>query len=703
MGDLCKVTINGADYEVPADYTIMQACEEAVGVEIPRFCYHERLSIAGNCRMCLVEWVGAPKPQASCALQIKDLRPNRDGSPAHIRTDSDIVKKARQGVMEFLLINHPLDCPICDQGGECDLQDQAMAYGRDGTRFSENKRAVDDKYMGPLVNTIMTRCIQCTRCVRFITEVAGVEEIGMVGRGEDAQITTYLEKALVSELSGNVIDLCPVGALTSKPYAFNARPWELEKVASVDVMDALGANIRVDSRDGKVLRVLPVSHDGINEEWISDKTRFACDGLSRQRLDRPYIRENGRLRIATWDEALAMAGEKLRGNPARIAALAGDLCDVESMKALLDLLDNLGVKHRDCRQDGSILAGPRCSYLFNSHIQAIEQADAVLIIGADPRFDAPLINSRIRKSWLYGKSNIGLIGPACDLTYSYTHLGHRPEDIGRFTRARSGFAAQFKRAERPMLILGSDVFTRTDSYQIMSLIAALVKKFKLIRPEWNGYNVLHKAAARVGGLDLGFLPAREGLGTQAILAAARAGELDTVYLLGADEIDMTALENTFVIYQGHHGDAGAHVADVILPAAAYTEKDGLYVNLEGRVQTGMRAVPPKGQAREDWAIIRALSAHAGQTLPYDSLVQLREKLFEDYTQLASIDHVQLPDETAFDLSHLCAAGAPSDQPFAQEDRNFYLTNVIARASETMAQCAKIKPDRNQEQSKEDRG
>ena len=688
MTDLFKININGTEYEVPGDYTVMQACEEAAGAEIPRFCYHERLSVAGNCRMCLVEWEGAPKPQASCALQVKDLRPNRDGSPANIRTDSAQVKKAREGVMEFLLINHPLDCPICDQGGECDLQDQAIGYGRDASRFSENKRAVDDKFMGPLVNTIMTRCIQCTRCVRFVTEVAGVEEIGLASRGEDAEITTYLEQSLTSEMSGNVIDLCPVGALTSKPYAFNARPWELDRVESVDVMDAVGANIRVDSRTGRVLRIMPVVNDAINEEWISDKTRFVWDGLGRQRLDRPYVRENGTLRAAGWDEALALVAEKLKGDPERIAAIAGDMCDAESMKALKDLMDSLGVKNLDGRQDGSILAGPRSSYLFNTTIEGIEQADALLIIGANPRLEAPLVNTRIRKRWLTGELAIGVIGEAADLTYSYEHLGSGPADIAKLTKATKGFASALKKAKNPVVIVGADVFSRRDAGQTVSKINELLKKFKVIREDWNGYNVLHTAAARVGALDMGFLPGEGGLATSDILTASEAGGLDTVYLLGVDEVDASRLKNSFVIYQGHHGDAGAHAADVILPGAAYTEKDGLYVNLEGRVQMGARAVAPKGEAKEDWAIVRALSAHIGRVLPYDSLNALREKLFADHPTFASIDYVSDAVETV-DLSAMMVAGAVDEAGFVSPVTDFYMTNSIARASETMAECSAL--------------
>ena len=690
MSDLRKINIDGTEYEVPGEYTLMQACEEAAGAEIPRFCYHERLSVAGNCRMCLVEWVGAPKPQASCALQVKDLRPNRDGTPANIRTNSETVKKAREGVMEFLLINHPLDCPICDQGGECDLQDQAMAYGRDGSRFKENKRAVDDKFMGPLVNTVMTRCIQCTRCVRFVTEVAGVEEIGLASRGEYAEITTYLEQSLTSELSGNVIDLCPVGALTSKPYAFNARPWELDKVESVDVMDAIGSNIRIDSRGGAVLRIMPVVNDAVNEEWISDKTRFVWDGLARQRLDKPYIRENGQLRPAGWDEALALTAEKLSGEPESLAAIAGDLCDAESMKALKDLMGNLGVKNIDCRQDGSKLGGARQSYLFNSTIDGIESADVVLIIGSNPRLEAPLVNTRLRKGWIAGGMEIGLIGEASDLTYDYNHIGTNPSDIDGLIKETKGFAKALKAAKQPAIIVGSHALAREDGAQILRAIGKLAAECGVVREGWNGLNILHNAAARVGGLDVGFLPAEGGLSTNEILDAAAQGAIKTIYLLGADELDTSKLKNTFVIYQGSHGDAGAHVADIILPSAAYTEKDGLYVNLEGRVQMGVRAVSPKGEAKDDWAIVRALSGHLNRELPYDSLAQLREKLFEDHPSFAGLGYAPGAEGAAeFNVAAIGADGKMSSNEFKNSDVDFYMTNPIARASNVMAECSAL--------------
>ncbi|MEE9273653.1 MAG: NADH-quinone oxidoreductase subunit NuoG [Robiginitomaculum sp.] len=690
MSNLRKINVDGTEIEVPGDYTVMQACE-AAGAEIPRFCYHERLSIAGNCRMCLVEWVGAPKPQASCALQVKDLRPNRDGSCANIRTNSEIVKKAREGVMEFLLINHPLDCPICDQGGECDLQDQAMLFGRDSSRFEENKRAVDDKFMGPLVRTVMTRCIQCTRCVRFITEVAGVEEIGLASRGEDAEITTYLEKSLTSEMSGNVIDLCPVGALTSKPYAYNARPWELEPTETIDVMDAVGSNIRVDSRGGRVLRILPIINDDINEEWISDKTRFVWDGLGAQRLDKPYVRQNGKLVAVSWGEALSLAAEKLSSDPSGIAALAGDLADVESMKALMDLMTSLGVKNIDCRQDGSKLGtGPRQEYLMNTTISGIEQADALLIVGSDVRREAPLVNTRIRKSWIYGDLEIGVVGKAYDLTYAYDHIGDTAEELEKLLNSTKEFAVKLKSAKNPMILIGMGALARQDGEKIMRLCGQIAKKFGMVKEGWNGFNVLQTAVSRVAGLDMGFVPAKDGVGTEAILKGCQDGSIKTVYSLGCDEIDEAGYGDAFVIYQGSHGDRGAHRANIILPGVAYTEKDALWVNTEGRVQMGFMAVPPKGEAKADWAILRALSAKCDRILPYDNIEDLRKKLFADHPVFAAINVAPGAEGAKdFDPSKLGSAGKPLEAPLVTSVKNFYFTNPIARASQVMAECSSV--------------
>ncbi|MEA2779141.1 MAG: NADH-quinone oxidoreductase subunit, partial [Rhodospirillaceae bacterium] len=549
-----KLTIDGKAIEVPAGATVLQACELA-GAEIPRFCYHERLSVAGNCRMCLVEQEKAPKPIASCAM------PVLEGMVIH--TDTPMVRKARQGVMEFLLANHPLDCPICDQGGECDLQDQAMAYGMDHGRYREMKRAVKDKNFGPLVKTIMTRCIHCTRCVRFATEVAGVEELGALGRGEHLEIGTYVEKALHSELSGNIIDLCPVGALTSKPYAFVARPWELRKTDSVDVLDAVGSNIRIDSRGREVLRVLPRLNEAVNEEWISDKTRFACDGLIRQRLDRPYVRRDGKLKPASWPEAFAAIAGRLQGVAGeRIAAIAGDLADAESMLALKELMASLGSPNIDCRQDGAALdANCRAGYLFNTTIAGIEQADLCLIIGSNPRWEAPIINARILKRFNQGRFKVALIGPKVDLTYRYEYLGAGPETLRELAEGRHPYSEALKQAKRPILILGQGALARADGAAVLALARKLAESHGLVKEGWNGFNVLHTAAARVGGLDLGFVPGACGRDVAGILQGAGKGEIEVVYLLGADGIDMARLGKSFVVYQGHHGDAGAHRAD----------------------------------------------------------------------------------------------------------------------------------------------
>ena len=671
--------VNGVEVEFEPGMTVLQVAELA-GEEIPRFCYHERLSIAGNCRMCLVEVKpGPPKPQASCAL------PAAEGQ--EIFTKTPMVKKAREGVMEFLLINHPLDCPICDQGGECDLQDQAMGYGRDDSRYHENKRAVEEKAMGPLIKTVMTRCIQCTRCVRFITEVAGSPEIGLISRGEDVEITTYLGAAVTSELSANVIDLCPVGALTSKPYAFEARPWELKKTESIDVMDALGSAIRVDSRGSAVLRVLPRVNEDVNEEWISDKTRYAVDGLQRQRLDRPYVRVGGKLQPASWAQAFAAVAAKLKAAPAdRIGVIAGDLQDAESLKATKDLFAALGVKNLDARQDGTALGyGPRESWLFNSTIAGIENADVVLLVGTNPKVEAPVLNTRLRKQWIAGKVRVGVIGEQGDLTYDYDYLGAGSKSLAGLAKSKSDFVTALKNAQRPAIIVGQGALTRADGAAVLKAAAAVAKTFNVVREGWNGWNVLHTAAARVAGLDLGFVPGEGGLTAAQML---KPGALDVLFLLGADECE-TAASDAFKIYLGTHGDAGAHKADVILPGAAYTEKNGLYVNTEGRVQMGERAVFPKGEAKEDWSILRALSEILGHKLPYDSLDQLRAKLFAEHPTFGQIDFAPGSIPTVFDLSGLGGAGELSDAPFEGSIKAFHLTNPIARASVTMAECAAV--------------
>ncbi len=672
------LTINGKEIEVPHGITVLQACELA-GFEIPRFCYHERLSVAGNCRMCLVEMERAPKPIASCAMPV--------GDGMVIRTDSDKVRKARKGVMEFLLINHPLDCPICDQGGECDLQDQAMAYGYDSSRYEENKRAVSEKYMGPLIKTIMTRCIHCTRCVRFATEIGGVEEIGLIGRGEHAEIST-LEKAINSELSGNLVDVCPVGALTNAPYAFSARPWELRKTLSVDVLDAVGSNIRVDARGREVMRVLPRLHEDVNEEWISDKTRQAVDGLHYRRLDRPYVRgADGKLKPASWNQAFEAIATKLKGlDGKKIAAIAGDLCDTESMLALKDFMQSLGSPNLDCRQDGAKLGGgARAEYLFNTGIAGIEQADAILLVGTNPRWEAAMANARIRKRFLQAAPPIGLIGQPVDLTYPTQHLGDGPQVLAELAEGKGAFFEVLKRAERPMIVLGSGAVARPDGAAVVAAARKLAEAVGAAGPQapegWNGYNLLQRAASRVGGLDLGFLPGEGGRDLEGILAGAESGEVEAVWLLGADELDMVRLGEAFVVYQGHHGDRGAHRADVILPGAAYTEKNGTYVNTEGRVQLGRLAAFPPGEAREDWTILRALSERVGETLPYDSLGELRARLVQLNPVFAALDTREPAAWEPFGTSGPLEA-APFDLPV----ENFYMTCPISRASKTMAAC-----------------
>ena len=677
---MSKIIIDGTEIDVPAEYTLLQACE-AAGAEVPRFCFHERLSIAGNCRMCLVEVKGGPpKPTASCAMNVRDLRPGPNGEPPVVLTTSPMVKKAREGVMEFLLINHPLDCPICDQGGECDLQDQAMAYGVDTSRFAENKRAVEDKEIGPLVKTTMTRCIQCTRCVRFSTEVAGVTDLGLTGRGEDVEITSYLEAAMTSELQGNIIDLCPVGALTSKPYEFKARPWELTKTESVDVMDATGAAIRVDSRGSEVMRILPRLNEAVNEEWISDKTRFIFDGLKTQRLDRPFIRVKGKLQPASWQEAFAAIADKVKAaKPARIGALAGQLAAVEDMFALKSLMDSLGVSNIDARFPGSPLHPKhgRASYVFNSTIAGIEDADAIIIIGSNPRLESPVLNARIRKRYVRGDVFIGVVGEQADLTYPYEYLGAGPDSFAKSVeKALTG-------KQKPIFVIGQGALNRADGAAVLSMVAEAARKLGVVKDGWNGFNVLHTEAALVGALDLGFVPGEGGLDTAAML---KSGALDVLFLLGVDEVVVP--EGAFVVYQGTHGDAGAHRADVILPGAAFTEKSGLYVNTEGRVQMTNRASFPPGEAREDWAILRALSAVLGKALSFDSLSQLRKSLFAAHPHFAAINGIAASDAGAVDvLAGL--GGKVGKDAFRSPVTDFYLTNPIARASETMAACSAL--------------
>ncbi len=650
-----KVTVDGLEIEVPQGATVLQACELA-GKEIPRFCYHERLSIAGNCRMCLVEVApGPPKPQASCAL------PATEGQI--IRTDSEMVKKAREGVMEFLLINHPLDCPICDQGGECDLQDQSVAYGRGASRYDENKRAVTEKYMGPIVKTVMTRCIQCTRCVRFAEEVAGIEEIGAIGRGENMQITSYLERAVTSELSGNVVDLCPVGALTSKPYAFNARPWELKKTPAIDVMDAVGTNIRLDSRGRAVLRAVPRINEDVNEEWAHDKTRHAVDGLTHRRLDKPYVRKDGKLVAASWQEVFEAIKAHWSGEA---AVLAGDQVDCETMFSARELA---GSKMLEGRQTGLAYDTSSLSAVnFNTTIAGIENADVILLVGSDLRREAPLVNTRIQKAVRKKGAKVFAIGPETNLTYKVEWLG---DDLGALTKAPKALADALKTAERPAIIVGGGAL-RYEGVHGAAL--AFAKKYKLVKDGWNGFNVLHFAAARMGGLMLGY--AFDG-GIKAL--AAKKPKL--AFFLGADEVDYSLFAKTFKVYVGHHGDNGAANADVVLPGAAYSEKSGTWVNLEGRVQRGERAVFPPGDAREDWAIFRALSDVLGKRLPFDSLDALRAAMANAVPALGQeglADYGWSEPKLETKVS-----GKIANYPI----KDFYLTNSICRASPTMQRCS----------------
>ncbi len=681
---MTKLIVDGKEIDVPAEFTLLQACE-AAGAEIPRFCYHERLSIAGNCRMCLVEVKGGPKPVASCAWGVRDCRPGPKGEPPEILTRSPMVKKAREGVMEFLLINHPLDCPICDQGGECDLQDQAMGYGVDTSRFAENKRAVEDKYLGALVKTSMNRCIQCTRCVRFAAEVCGVPEMGATGRGEDMEITTYLETALTSELQGNLVDICPVGALTSKPYAFAARPWELGKTQSVDVMDGVGSAIRVDTRGREVMRILPRVNEAVNEEWISDKTRHVVDGLRTQRLDRPYIRQNGQLRPASWSEAFAAIAAKAgRIDGKRIGAIAGDLAAVEEMFALKELLSKCGSTNLAVQGgDAFDPKAGRASYIFNPTVAGIDQADALLIVGSNPRKEAAVLNARIRKRWRSGHLKIGMIGVKADLTYAYDYLGAGPDTLGELAGGKHSFADVLKNAKNPIVLVGAGVAARRDAPAVLALAAKLALDVGAVKDGWNGFAVLQDTASRVGALDIGFSVGAGGLSS---VEMTTFGTLDVLFLLGADEVK--APDGTFVVYIGTHGDRGAHRADVILPGAAYTEKSGIFVNTEGRVQIANRAGFPPGEAREDWAIIRALSEALGKKLPFDSLPALRQAIFKAVPHLMRID--QIAAGNAADVKSLAGKGGNVEKsPLKASVDDFYLTNPITRASAIMAECSRL--------------
>ncbi len=672
-----KLIIDGQEVEVPPGSTVLQACE-AAGREIPVFCYHPRLNIAGNCRMCLVEVEKMPKPQASCAL------PATDGMV--VRTDSPMVHKARRGVLELLLINHPLDCPICDQGGECDLQDLTLFYGPDKSRFKENKRAVADKYLGPLISTHMTRCIHCTRCIRFLNEIAGVEELGAVFRGEHMEITTWIEAALTSELQGNIIDLCPVGALNSKPYEYRARTWELKKTESIDVLDAVGSAIRIDSRGNEVMRILPRLHEEVNEEWLADKSRFAYDGLKRRRLDVPMVRRNGRLEPTDWRTAFAVIAERVRAtDPSKIAFLVGDQVDCETMVLIKELARRLGTPHVECRQDGAPLARePRAQYLFNTTIAGIEEADVCLLVGTNPRWEAPLVNARIRKRWRRGGFTVARIGVPFDLTYPVEDLGAGPQTLEELALGRHSFAERLASAKRPMVIVGTGAVARADGAAVLALAYRLAESVGLCREGWNGFNLLHTAAARVGGLDLGLLPEPGGRDLAGILAGIEDGSIELVFAIGVDEIDPERLAKAFVVYQGTHGDRTAPIASVILPGAAYTEKTATWVNLEGRPQRSRLAVFPPGEAKEDWRILRALSEALGCTVPLDTPEEVRRRMAEMAPWIARLDRVTPATWGAFGRP-----GPIDPAPFRSPITDYYRTCAISRASRTMAECSAV--------------
>ncbi len=665
---MAKVTVDGIEVEVPNGASVLQACE-AAGKEIPRFCYHERLSVAGNCRMCLVEVEKAPKPVASCAFPVAE--------GMKVFTDSAVVRQARRNVMEFLLINHPLDCPICDQGGECDLQDQAVAFGSDASRYHEPKRAVKDKDIGPLIKTVMNRCIQCTRCVRFSAEVAGTSELGGTNRGENMEIGTYVEKALTSELSGNLIDICPVGALTSRPYAFVSRPWELKKTDSIDVLDATGANIRVDARGPEVLRIIPRINEAVNEEWMADRGRFSFDGLKRRRLDRPWVRRDGKLVAATWPEAFAAIAAKLSSVPGdRIGAVAGALADAESTLALKDLMTAYGSANLDCREDGAAIDASRPEFWrFNTTIAGIDEADALLIVGSDVRREAPVLNARIRKRWTAGKFPVAYVGPhGLDLTYPAAHLGAGPG-------AMQGFAETLKAAQKPMIILGRGALQRADGAAVLAAAWALAADVGALTADWHGFNLLHLFGGEVGALELGFVPGADGKGLDAMLA----GGVDALWLLNADGFDPARIAaGTFVIYQGHHGDAMAGRADVILPGAAYTEKDATWVNTEGRAQRGRLAIFPPGEAKEDWRIIRAFSEGVGKALPYADMHAIRAALAAAspvFARVGDVARAGCADPAG------PAGGEVSGADFVLPLPVYHQADVISRASDVMAQCA----------------
>ena len=678
---MAKVKVDGTEIEVRDDMTILQACEEA-GKEIPRFCYHDRLSIAGNCRMCLVDVEGSPKPVASCAM------PVNEGMSIHTNTQK--VKKAREGVMEFLLINHPLDCPVCDQGGECDLQDQTVAYGSGKSRFDLNKRSVEEKYMGPLIKTYMTRCIHCTRCIRFSEEVAGVEEIGAVNRGENMEITTYLEKSIDSEMSANVIDLCPVGALTSKPYQFEARPWELKKTETIDVMDAVGSNIRVDTYGWKVKRILPRLNEDINEEWISDKSRYACDGLLNQRLDTPYVRHDGNLNATDWNDALNECLSSMKNHkPDEIAFLVGDFIDLETSYLIKQLSESLNIKKIECRQEGVRLPySDRSQYLFNSTINGIEESDCILIIGSNVREEAPIINTRIRKHLLNKNIPIGLIGEKFDLTFDYEHLGNDLNILKSISDGENNFCKILGKAKKPMIIIGQSVLNRDDSLNAYSLIEDIVHQYSFLDSSWNGVNTLQLSASRIGALDMGCYQSSRSL--KDIYADAESGSLKLLFSFGADEIDYSKFQNTKIIYMGSHGDRGASNADLILPSAAYTEKDAIYINTEGRLQYAYQASFPPNEAKTDWKIINQISEMLNLNWGFVTLDDVREKIKNQYPDLFNQVSADRPYKRL--LANKASKISFDNKEIGSMIKDFYLTDSISRLSKTMAECSQIRKE-----------
>ena len=671
-----KIIIDNKEIEFEKGMTVMQACELA-DTEIPRFCYHDKLSIAGNCRMCLVEMEKSPKPIASCAM------PAGDGMV--IKTNTELVKKARKGVMEFLLINHPLDCPICDQGGECDLQDQALHYGFDKSRYNENKRAVLNKHMGPLVSTIMTRCIHCTRCVRFSTEVAGVDDLGLLGRGENAEITTYLEKTIESELSGNVIDLCPVGALTSKPYAFQSRPWELKKTESIDIFDAMGASIRIDSRGKNVFRVLPRMNDEINEEWISDKSRFAIDGLSKQRLDKPYIKKDNKLQLTEWNIALESIVSELKNrNLNNTMALSGKFTDIETLYSAKSFLNSVDSNLYDCRFDNAqFISEDRASYLFNSSIQEIDDADAILLIGSNPRWEASVLNARIRKAYINNDCKIGVIGPKINLTYKYEHLSENLAVLNNILDGKSDYSKVLENSKKPLMIIGTSAINFDKGMDVLKLCAEIALKFKIYNKDFNGLNILQQNISRVGALDIGFHNRQFNNDWKNSVRKHVEKTKPVIFLLGLDDIDFTILKDAFVVYMGHHGDKGANIADIILPTPAFPEKTSTFVNMEGRVLQTTKCYHPIGESKDEWKIFRALSDQFNKKIKFNNLNELRKEIINDFAFLKELNTLPNLNNLKFN-----SINKIQDKNIEYNISNFYMTDSISRSSSTMANCTK---------------